>query len=270
MPRRRPCARGGRGRAVADRGRGRRDGRDARRARRAAGARAGRVRAPARGAGLGAGRRDGRPPERRRDPARSSAARRASGFEPRFRRAHRRGRRVPAVARRPRRHGDDGRRRGPAGGARPLACADHGSLRHTATLAEAPARFGPQKGASPDEIRELEERFRGRPCGELPGSGAAGGLGAALASPAPSSWREPRYLFELTGFRERVARADLVVTGEGAVDGRPSRAKPRARHCVSARSSACAASSSAGAWTRGWMRSRSAATRRGRERISRS
>ena len=27
-----------------------------------------------------------------------------------------------------------------------------------------------------------------------------------------------QYLFELTGFRERVARADLVVTGEGAVD----------------------------------------------------
>jgi len=88
----------------------------------------------------------------------------------------------------------------------------------TATLTEAPARFGPQKGASPEEIGELEERFRGRPCGELPGSGAAGGLGAALASLGAELVPGARYLFELTGFRERVARADLVVTGEGAVD----------------------------------------------------
>ena len=88
-----------------------------------------------------------------------------------------------------------------------------------ATLTEAPARFGPQKGASPEEIAELEEGFRGRPCGDLPGSGAAGGLGAALASLGAELVPGAQYLFELTGFRERVARADLVVTGEGAVDG---------------------------------------------------
>src|SRR5204863_401690 len=51
-----------------------------------------------------------------------------------------------------------------------------------ATLLEAPRAFGPQKGATPEQIEELQERFRGRPCAELPGSGAAGGLGAALAS----------------------------------------------------------------------------------------
>jgi glycerate kinase len=88
----------------------------------------------------------------------------------------------------------------------------------TVKLTEAPGRFGPQKGASPDEIGELEERFRGRPCGELPGSGAAGGVGAALASIGAELVPGAQYLFELTGFRERVARADLVVTGEGAVD----------------------------------------------------
>jgi glycerate kinase len=87
-----------------------------------------------------------------------------------------------------------------------------------ATLTEAPARFGPQKGASPAEIAELEERFRGRPCGELPGSGAAGGLGAALASLGAELVPGAQYLFELTGFRERVSRAELVVTGEGKVD----------------------------------------------------
>jgi glycerate 2-kinase len=88
----------------------------------------------------------------------------------------------------------------------------------TATLPEAPARFGPQKGASPEEIGELEERFRGQPCGELPGSGAAGGLGAALASLGAELVPGAQHLFDLTGFRDRVARADLVVTGEGAVD----------------------------------------------------
>jgi glycerate 2-kinase len=87
-----------------------------------------------------------------------------------------------------------------------------------ATLTEAPARFGPQKGASADDIEELEERFRGRPYGDLPGSGAAGGLGAALASLGAELVRGARWLFELTAFRQQVAGVDLVVTGEGAVD----------------------------------------------------
>jgi glycerate kinase len=87
-----------------------------------------------------------------------------------------------------------------------------------ATLLEAPERFGPQKGATPELIAELEERFRGRPFAELPGSGAAGGLGAALASLGAALVPGAQHLFELTGFRERVARADLVVTGEGTVD----------------------------------------------------
>jgi glycerate kinase len=87
-----------------------------------------------------------------------------------------------------------------------------------ATLIEAPQRFGPQKGATPELIAELEERFRGRPFADLPGSGAAGGLGAALASLGGELVPGAQRLFELTGFRERVARADLVVTGEGTVD----------------------------------------------------
>ena len=87
-----------------------------------------------------------------------------------------------------------------------------------ATLVEAPGRFGPQKGAAPELVGELEERFRGRPFADLPGSGAAGGLGAALASLGAELVPGARYLFELTGFRERVLRADLVVTGEGTVD----------------------------------------------------
>jgi glycerate kinase len=87
-----------------------------------------------------------------------------------------------------------------------------------ATLLEAPRAFGPQKGATDEQIAELEERFRGRPCAELPGSGAAGGLGAALASLGADLVGGAAYVLEAVGFRDRAARADLVVTGEGAVD----------------------------------------------------
>jgi len=87
-----------------------------------------------------------------------------------------------------------------------------------ATLVEAPRKFGPQKGATPELVAALEERFRGRPFADLPGSGAAGGLGAALATLGAELVPGARYLFELTGYRKRAARADLVVTGEGTVD----------------------------------------------------
>ena len=87
-----------------------------------------------------------------------------------------------------------------------------------ATLVEAPGTFGPQKGATPEQIAELEERFHRRPFADLPGSGAAGGLGAALASLGAELVPGAQCLFELTGFRQRAARADLVVTGEGTVD----------------------------------------------------
>ena len=92
-----------------------------------------------------------------------------------------------------------------------------------ATLLEAPGAFGPQKGASPADIEELERRFRGLPCGELPGSGAAGGLGAALASLGAELVSGARYVLDAIRFRERASRAELVVTGEGTVDRRASR-----------------------------------------------
>ena len=87
-----------------------------------------------------------------------------------------------------------------------------------ATLLEAPRLFGPQKGASPDDVADLESGFRGRLFAELPGSGAAGGLGAALASLGAELVQGADYVLEAIGFREHAARADLVVTGEGAVD----------------------------------------------------
>jgi glycerate kinase len=87
-----------------------------------------------------------------------------------------------------------------------------------ATLAEAPRLFGPQKGASAAEVAELELRFARLPLSDVPGGGAAGGLGAALASLGGVLVPGAAYVLEAVGFRERAARAELIVTGEGTVD----------------------------------------------------
>jgi glycerate kinase len=89
------------------------------------------------------------------------------------------------------------------------------------TLYDAPRLFGPQKGATPELVAVLEERFRAderlAPYAELPGSGAAGGLGAALASLGAELVPGADAVLDLVGFDPRPY--DLVVTGEGAVDG---------------------------------------------------
>jgi glycerate kinase len=89
-----------------------------------------------------------------------------------------------------------------------------------ATLFEAPRLFGPQKGALADEVTELELRFadHAQSFAKLPGAGAAGGLGAALASLGAQLIPGAAYVLEAVGVRERAAAADLVVTGEGTVD----------------------------------------------------
>jgi len=88
-----------------------------------------------------------------------------------------------------------------------------------ATLAEAPGLFGPQKGASAEEVVELEQRFASLPGADLEGGGAAGGVGAALAGLGAELVPGANYVLEAIGFREQAAGADLVVTGEGTVDG---------------------------------------------------
>jgi glycerate kinase len=91
-----------------------------------------------------------------------------------------------------------------------------------ATLLEAPRLFGPQKGALADDVVELEGRLalldHAHSLAKLPGGGAGGGLGAALASLGAELVPGALYVLEAIGFRERAARADLVVTGEGTVD----------------------------------------------------
>jgi glycerate 2-kinase len=82
--------------------------------------------------------------------------------------------------------------------------------------------FGPQKGATPEMVDELERRLAAmeqlRPYAELPGAGAAGGIGAALAALGAELLSGAELVLEQVGFRDAARSADLVITGEGVVD----------------------------------------------------
>lgn len=90
--------------------------------------------------------------------------------------------------------------------------------------------FGPQKGATAEEVERLveglerlavrleEDLGRGE-VADRPGSGAAGGLGAGLVAFLGADLVDgARWVMERTGFDGELADADLVVTGEGAWD----------------------------------------------------
>ena len=89
-------------------------------------------------------------------------------------------------------------------------------------LGDAARLYGPQKGATPTQVRQLAARLEGmaelRRYAELPGSGAAGGLGAAFAALGGELVAGAPYVLERIGFRDRARGAALVVTGEGTVD----------------------------------------------------
>jgi glycerate 2-kinase len=104
-------------------------------------------------------------------------------------------------------------------------------------LADAARVFAAQKGASTDEARELEARLLAMeelaPYADLPGAGAAGGLGAALASLGAELLPGARLVLSLLGFDP--SGYDLVVTGEGTVDRTTAQGKAPgevARRCI--------------------------------------
>jgi glycerate kinase len=82
--------------------------------------------------------------------------------------------------------------------------------------------FGPQKGATPGGVEQLEQRLAAlqelAPYRDLRGAGAGGGLGAAFAAMGAELIEGAELVLELTGFDEHAAGAALVVTGEGTVD----------------------------------------------------
>lgn len=90
--------------------------------------------------------------------------------------------------------------------------------------------FGPQKGADPETVEELEagmENYRdvireafGADPDRISGAGAAGGLGTALTVFLGGQMRSGiETVLDLIGFDELVKDADLVITGEGRTDG---------------------------------------------------
>jgi glycerate kinase len=91
-----------------------------------------------------------------------------------------------------------------------------------APLLDAVWVFAAQKGATPEQLPELERRLladaRLEPYRDLRGAGAAGGLGAALASLGAELVEGAPLVLDLIRFRERLRGAELVITGEGTVD----------------------------------------------------
>lgn len=93
----------------------------------------------------------------------------------------------------------------------------------------AAAVYAPQKGASSDQVAELESGLRhlawlfktelGKEVTDLPGAGGGGGFGGgAVAFFDASLRRGTEVVFEYTGFEEQVRNADVVITGEGKMD----------------------------------------------------
>ncbi|MEV7086210.1 glycerate kinase [Streptomyces sp. NPDC093085] len=83
--------------------------------------------------------------------------------------------------------------------------------------------FGPQKGATPDQVELLDGGLRRLAplLGVAPdavGAGAAGGLGAALLALGAELVPGAELIRELTRFDDQLATADLCLTAEGKVD----------------------------------------------------
>ncbi|WP_296949758.1 glycerate kinase [uncultured Massilia sp.] len=94
----------------------------------------------------------------------------------------------------------------------------------------ASAIFGPQKGATPDMVAQLDaslahyaaivERDFGRSVAAMPGAGAGGGIAAAMVVFLRGRLRPGvDIVAEAVGLDAAVRDADLVVTGEGRIDG---------------------------------------------------
>ena len=90
--------------------------------------------------------------------------------------------------------------------------------------------YGPQKGATEEMIQQLDQNLRhfadvvepalGLSFREIPGAGAAGGLGAALLAFCGATIKSGiDTVLDAVQLEQRVAQADLVITGEGRIDG---------------------------------------------------
>ncbi|ENM5833785.1 glycerate kinase [Vibrio metoecus] len=100
----------------------------------------------------------------------------------------------------------------------------------------ASAVFGPQKGASPDDVQLLDdalqrfgllsEQVTGKAVLNSAGAGAAGGMGAALLAYTHATLRPGiEIVLETVQFAHQVCDADVVITGEGRIDSQTVQGK---------------------------------------------
>lgn len=93
----------------------------------------------------------------------------------------------------------------------------------------AAAVFGPQKGASPDMVEEIEsglenwisvlETISGKSVRNMPGAGAAGGLATGLVALAGARIEAGAdFIFDQLKIDEHIGWADWIITGEGSID----------------------------------------------------
>jgi glycerate kinase len=112
----------------------------------------------------------------------------------------------------------------------------------------AAAVYGPQKGASPQDVRALDAalaRFAGvleaslgaraAECAATPGAGAAGGLGHAALLLGARFRPGIEVMLDVLGFAPALERASLVITGEGSLDAQTLHGKAPAGVAAAAR-----------------------------------
>lgn len=108
----------------------------------------------------------------------------------------------------------------------------------------AAAVFGPQKGATPAQVRALDAGLArlaraaaalGLSIADAPGAGAAGGAGAALAGILGGRLVSGAQLqMEQCGFASRLRATDLVITAEGRIDATTAAGKVPSAVCRAA------------------------------------
>lgn len=110
----------------------------------------------------------------------------------------------------------------------------------------ASAVFGPQKGATPEMVQRLDmalsrfadvaEKQLGFDVRHLPGSGAAGGMGAALFAFLHAEFKSGiELVMDAIHFEQNIQAADLIITGEGKLDDQTMAGKAIAGVCKKAK-----------------------------------
>jgi glycerate kinase len=98
------------------------------------------------------------------------------------------------------------------------------------------AVYGPQKGASPAQVKDLEKglaifadkvhKYTGKDIRKIKGGGAAGGISAGLHALFGAELKTGiDVVFNLVSLEDKIRNADLVITGEGKIDNQTAYGK---------------------------------------------